>query len=61
MTKLKEENLKVPIQPNKYQSPFMNKMLLLSIALPKYSSEDVDRKVFRYIFENLKKNVIHLL
>ena len=61
MKKLKESNLKVPHQPQSYQSPYMNKMLLLSISLRKFSSGDVDRKVFKYIFDNFKSNVVQLL
>ena len=38
------------------KSPYENKMLLLSISLVKFSSEETERLVFKYILEALKKN-----
>ena len=55
--KLKEAG----VRASHYKSPYMNKMLLLSISLPKYSSEDVERKVFKHIIDNLKKRIVDIL
>jgi len=57
LPRLKEAGIKA----SHYKSPYMNKMLLLSISLPKYSSEDVERKVFKNIIENFKKQLVDIL
>ena len=45
----------------RYKNILQNKMLLLSISLVKFPSEELERKAFRYIINGFKANMADLL
>jgi hypothetical protein len=55
---LKESGFEIP---KGFKNPFANKPILMSISLPKYSSEEVEKKVFKGIIDAFKNNIVKVL